>query len=179
MAYALWAFHFSGLNYLSRKKFISDLPIIEGADGICENCLIGKTQRKPFPVGKSWRTEKQLEIIHSDLCSLEVPSHVDQLRKKLDDKGEKCLFIGYSDLSKAYKFYNPETEKFIISRDVTFDEHGVWDWSGKEEKSVFIPNVPIITNDQPNPENSDPISLENASKENHWLKAMDEEIDSI
>ena len=34
-------------------------------------------------------------------------AHVpDQLRKKLDNKGKKCIFIGYSTDSKAYKLYN-------------------------------------------------------------------------
>ena len=28
---------------------------------------------------------------------------LDQLRKKLDSKGEKCIFVGYSDESKAYR----------------------------------------------------------------------------
>ena len=46
----------------------------------------------------------------------------DQLRKKLDNKGEKCIFIGYSEESKAYKLYNPSTKKFIMSRDVHFIE---------------------------------------------------------
>ena len=38
-------------------------------------------------------------------------THVpDQLQKKLDDKDEKCNFIGYNTNSKAYKLYNPKTE---------------------------------------------------------------------
>lgn len=46
-------------------------------------------------------------------------AHVpDELRKKLDNKGEKCIFLGYSDESKAYKLYNPLTKKVIINRDV-------------------------------------------------------------
>ncbi|KAK8571247.1 hypothetical protein V6N13_103376 [Hibiscus sabdariffa] len=45
-----------------------------------------------------------------------------QIRKKLDDKGEKCIFIGYDERSKAYRLYNPLTKKLIISRDVEFDE---------------------------------------------------------
>ena len=40
-------------------------------------------------------------------------------RKKLDDKGEKCIFLGVSDQSKAYKLYNPSTKKILISCDVS------------------------------------------------------------
>ena len=45
-----------------------------------------------------------------------------QLRKKLDSKGEKCIFIGYSEESKAYRLYIPSTKKFFVSRDVQFIE---------------------------------------------------------
>lgn len=44
----------------------------------------------------------------------------DHKRKKLDSKGEKCIFLGVSDASKAYKLYNPSTKKIVISRDVVF-----------------------------------------------------------
>lgn len=48
-------------------------------------------------------------------------SHVpDQKRKKLDDKGENCIFLGVSEQSKAYKLFNPITKKIVISRDVIF-----------------------------------------------------------
>ena len=50
----------------------------------------------------------------------------DQKRTKLDDKGEKCVFLGVSDQSKAYKLYNPCTKKIIISLDVVFDEENFW-----------------------------------------------------
>jgi hypothetical protein len=44
-------------------------------------------------------------------------------RKKLDDHGEKYIFIGYSETSKTYKIYNPITNKFVVSRDVIFSEN--------------------------------------------------------
>ena len=40
----------------------------------------------------------------------------------MDNKGDKCIFLGVSDNSKAYKLYNPSTMKIVISRDVVFDE---------------------------------------------------------
>ncbi|XP_016649728.1 PREDICTED: uncharacterized protein LOC107881140 [Prunus mume] len=53
----------------------------------------------------------------------------DEKRKKLDDKGEKCVFLGISEISKAYKLFNPASKKIIISRDVVFDEEKTWNWS--------------------------------------------------
>jgi hypothetical protein len=49
-----------------------------------------------------------------------IPS---ELRKKLDDRSEKCIFVGYSETSKAYRLYNPISKKLILSRDVKFLEN--------------------------------------------------------
>ncbi|KAM7489607.1 hypothetical protein LguiB_027091 [Lonicera macranthoides] len=57
-------------------------------------------------------------------------AHVpDEKRRKLDDKGEKCVFLGVIEASKAYKLFNPLTKKIITSRDVIFDEESTWDWN--------------------------------------------------
>ena len=67
-------------------------------------------------------------------------AHVpDQLRRKLDSKGEKCVFVGYCDESKAYKLYNPSTKKLIVSRDVQFIEDEAWD--GSLEKIVNVKTI--------------------------------------
>ena len=59
-------------------------------------------------------------------------------RRKLDVKSKKCIFVGYSPQSKAYKLYNPVSEKVIISRDVVFHETARWDW-GEEHVQQSIP----------------------------------------
>jgi hypothetical protein len=41
---------------------------------------------------------------------------------KFDSRSKKCIFIGYSVQSKAYRLWNPEARKVIRSRDVTFTE---------------------------------------------------------
>lgn len=38
----------------------------------------------------------------------------------LGDKIETCIFLSYSDNSKAYKLYNLIIEKIIISKDIIF-----------------------------------------------------------
>ena len=45
---------------------------------------------------------------------------------RLDKKSEKCIFVGYSSQSKAYRLYNPVSGKVIISRDVKFNEKENW-----------------------------------------------------
>lgn len=52
---------------------------------------------------------------------------------KLEDHGLKVIFIGYQDGSKAYRFYDPTTERVRISRDAIFDESASWDWGEASE----------------------------------------------
>lgn len=52
----------------------------------------------------------------------------DEKRRKLDDKCVKCIFLGVSDHSKAYKLYDPITEKIVISREVIFYKEKTWMW---------------------------------------------------
>ena len=40
---------------------------------------------------------------------------------KLDPLGNKGIFVGYSESSKAYRIYFPGFKKIDISRDVTFN----------------------------------------------------------
>ncbi|CAL8125961.1 unnamed protein product [Prunus armeniaca] len=64
-------------------------------------------------------------------------AHVsDQKRGKLDDKSVKCVLLGVSEVSKAYRLYNPVTQKIIISRDVVFDEGSSWNWSNTVSESI-------------------------------------------
>ncbi|KAG8486393.1 hypothetical protein CXB51_019730 [Gossypium anomalum] len=75
---------------------------------------------------EAWSNQK-LGVGHLKIFRCVVYAHVaDQTRKKLDDKGVKCIFIGYEKRSKAYRLYNPLTKKVIISRDVEFDEADYW-----------------------------------------------------
>lgn len=46
--------------------------------------------------------------------------------KKLEEKSVKCVFIGYSSQSKAYRLYDPLTCRVIVSRDVVFHESSRW-----------------------------------------------------
>lgn len=43
--------------------------------------------------------------------------------------------MGYSEESKAYKLYNPQTGKLVVSRDVIFDEAIMWKWDNTETQT--------------------------------------------
>lgn len=59
---------------------------------------------------------------------------------KIDDRGQKVVFIGYQDGSRAYRFYDPVTERIHVSRDATFDEGARWGWG---DVSVTINEHPF------------------------------------
>ena len=48
-----------------------------------------------------------------------VPS---QVRKKLDEKAIKCIFLGIDVRKNGYKCFDIDDEKFYISKYVKFDE---------------------------------------------------------
>lgn len=87
---------------------------------------------------EAWSGRKQ-GVTHMKVFGCVAYAHIpDQLRKKLDSKVEKCIFIGYSEESKAYMLYIPSTKKFFVSRDVQFIEEEAWD--GSIEKTMNVKN---------------------------------------
>ena len=63
------------------------------------------------------------------VCYAHIP---DEKRSKLDEKGERCIFMGYVYSTKGYRLYNLEKKKLIINRDVVFDEKASWNWEEKK-----------------------------------------------
>ncbi|KAI3713826.1 hypothetical protein L1987_72412 [Smallanthus sonchifolius] len=66
-----------------------------------------------------------------------IPS---QLRTKLDNRSTKCIFLGISKESKAYRMYDPIQRKVIISKYVKFVEGERWEW----DREGFVTNELII-----------------------------------
>ena len=61
-------------------------------------------------------------------------------RDKLDKKAEPRVFIGYSNSSKAYRNFQPQNGKFLVSRDVKFMEDRQWNW--EESIKMQLAEVP-------------------------------------
>ncbi|GAC1660287.1 MAG: hypothetical protein PVS3B3_30240 [Ktedonobacteraceae bacterium] len=76
-------------------------------------------QASPFEL---WHGRKppveHLRIIWSDAYA-----HIPKTKRtKLAPRAEKLKLIGYHDEKKAYKLWDPDEERLVISRDVVFDE---------------------------------------------------------
>ncbi|CAJ2634874.1 unnamed protein product [Trifolium pratense] len=80
---------------------------------------------------EAWSNVKP-SVHHFKVFGCLAYAHVaDVQRKKLDPRSIKCVHLGVSEDSKAYKLYDPVNKKIIISRDVIFDETKGWEWNGK------------------------------------------------
>nr|GEY24723.1 ribonuclease H-like domain, reverse transcriptase, RNA-dependent DNA polymerase [Tanacetum cinerariifolium] len=54
-----------------------------------------------------------------------VPS---QCLTKLNDRSSRMVYLGNKPGSKAYRLFDPTTQKICVSRDVKFKENETWDW---------------------------------------------------
>ena len=90
---------------------------------------------------EAWNGRKP-SVDHFKVFGCIAYAHVpDEKRKKLDDKGEKCVFLGINEHLKAYKLFNPITKRIVISRDVVFKEDSTWNWT---EQSANQQQIPVL-----------------------------------
>ncbi|MCO5569463.1 hypothetical protein L7F22_023175 [Adiantum nelumboides] len=73
----------------------------------------------------------------------------DELRKKLNPKAEKCIFIGYSLEQKGYKCYKPITRHVRVSSDVVFYEMASWYADLKHDIGTHVMDKMVTKNASP------------------------------
>jgi hypothetical protein len=95
-------------------------------------------------------------IDHLRILGCVAYTHINkQLRTKLDPKSIKCIHVGYGDDCKAYRIWNPKTDKVFYSRDVIFDETqiGFKDADGEDKHLLDVTeNVDELPLDDDNQE---------------------------
>jgi hypothetical protein len=64
------------------------------------------------------------------------PAYFHVRESKLDPRAKKALFMGFSDGVKGYRLWCPDTQKVILSRDVTFNESEMLKPYQKEKEST-------------------------------------------
>ena len=76
-----------------------------------------------FKTSKEMFTGNKLEVSHLKIFVCPVFIHIlKEKRNKLEPSGKKGIFVGYCEVSKAFKIYIPSHHHIEINRDVTFDE---------------------------------------------------------
>ena len=81
----------------------------------------------------------------------------------MDDKGVKCIFIGFSSESKAYRLYDPLHNKMILSRDVEFLENQSW-YGSTDETSRNSSKVPIMSEEDADEQQEEGVNRRNGKK---------------
>ena len=68
----LWYEMVGHLNYfylglLKKNNLVDGLPEIQGKEGVCEGCMVGKQHHEKFQKN-AWRESYVLQLVHSDIC---------------------------------------------------------------------------------------------------------------
>jgi len=72
---------------------------------------------------KEMFTGNKLEVSHLKIFGCTVFIHIPkEKRNKMEPSGKKGIFVGYCEVSKAFRIYILGHRHIEISRDVTFDE---------------------------------------------------------
>ncbi|RDX93140.1 hypothetical protein CR513_24641, partial [Mucuna pruriens] len=79
---------------------------------------------------EAWTGDKPMVNHLRIFGSLSYRHIPDERRRKLDDKSEALILIGYHPTG-AYKLYSPLKQQVVISRDVVVDETAAWKWKNK------------------------------------------------
>ena len=100
--------------------------------------------RSPTLLVKVWSGVKPT-VQHFSVFGCISYTHIPDIqRKKLDDKSTRCILLGLSEESKAYKLYDPKNKKVVISRDIVFEETQGWNWNENENTQ---PSSTLIDDD--------------------------------
>ncbi|XP_021901157.1 uncharacterized protein LOC110817069 [Carica papaya] len=129
----------------------------------CHAYQFGKQSRAPFPQVQ-WRSSKKLHLIHTDVAGPQRTPSLKVKRDKLDKKAIPGIFVGYSTVSKAYKVYQPQTGRMIVSREIQFHEEEKWDWKDSSKSENHLKNSKL----------SIPIRLPQEEAD-HWQSESEDE----
>nr|GEV24664.1 integrase, catalytic region, zinc finger, CCHC-type, peptidase aspartic, catalytic [Tanacetum cinerariifolium] len=140
----LWHQRLSQLNFATinnrvKNNLVQGLPKMKfKKDHLCSACKQGKIHRKYHKSKMAFASNKPLYLLHMDLCG---PMRVESINgkryvlvvvddysrytwdvRKLKEKGDIEVFVGYSKESAAFRIYNKQTRKIHESVNVNFNE---------------------------------------------------------
>ena len=100
----------------------------------------------PFEAWYGYKPSLNFLRIFCCLCFIFVP-HIK--RDKLHERALPSNFIGYSLVAKAYKVFQPQTGKIVISRDAHFMEDEEWNWddANKMNSTSKEPKINFFSSD--------------------------------
>nr|KYP44288.1 Retrovirus-related Pol polyprotein from transposon TNT 1-94 [Cajanus cajan] len=157
-----------------------------------KNTIQSAEQKTPFEGWFGYKPYLQNLKIFGCLCFSFVPQ---VKRDKLDKKAEPGVFIGYNNTSKAYRIFQPQNGKILVSRDVKFMEEKQWSWEELIKKQLQkipqfvdddIDNFPVRGTrllseiyEKSNVVVLEPSDFKEAEMDDKWIEAMKEELKMI
>nr|GEY05190.1 ribonuclease H-like domain, reverse transcriptase, RNA-dependent DNA polymerase [Tanacetum cinerariifolium] len=105
-----------------------------------------------------------------------VPS---QRLTKLDDRSTKMVYLGNEQGSKAYRLFDPTTQRVCVSRDVKFKEDETWDWQDYMMRDFRTLNDLYKNTEELLLAKDEPRNYKEASSNQKLIEAMKVELDSI
>jgi hypothetical protein len=98
-----------------------------------------------FKTSEEMFTEKKPEVSHLKIFGCPVFIHIPkEKRNKLESSGKKGIFVGYCEVSKAFRIYIPGHRHIEINKDVTFDEDASLKKSRKCQLEEVYEEEPVI-----------------------------------
>jgi hypothetical protein len=92
----------------------------------CANYIVNHTPTKDLKniTSKEAWTKMKSDVSHFFLFGSIAWAHIlNEKRKALQPKSDKCIFVGYSKDVKGYRLLKPHFNEIIIRKDVKFDEN--------------------------------------------------------
>ncbi|GKA03704.1 ribonuclease H-like domain, reverse transcriptase, RNA-dependent DNA polymerase [Tanacetum coccineum] len=140
----------------------------------------------PYEAIKQRKPNLENLRIFGCIAYAKVPS---QHLTKLDDRSIKMVYLGNEQGSKAYRLFDPTTQRVCVSRDVKFKENETWDWKDYIDSPSHFDHTPLrgfrtLKDLYENTEElllveDKPKNYKEASSDQKWIKAMKVELDSI
>nr|GEY28788.1 integrase, catalytic region, zinc finger, CCHC-type, peptidase aspartic, catalytic [Tanacetum cinerariifolium] len=134
--------NFNTINLLSKNDIVVGLPKLKFMkDHLCSSCELGKAKSKDETpeilidflrlVQKGQvrvvQTDKGMEFLNQTLHAYFAAEGIlhqtdGENLDKMKEKGNDCIFVGYSTQSRAYRVFNKRTRVIMESIHVNFDE---------------------------------------------------------
>jgi hypothetical protein len=90
-------------------------------------------------------TRKKTEVSHLKIFGCPIFIHIlKEKRSKMEPSGKKGIFVGYCEVSKAFKIYIPGHRHIEINRDMTFDEDASLKKSRRCQLEEVYEEEPVI-----------------------------------
>lgn len=99
-----------------------------------------------IPYLSSKGTTDKINLDHLRIIGSTAYAHVpkDQRGAKLAPTAEKLVLVGYSQTSKAYRLWNPNTDDIVERFDVTIDELKLYTPDAEDDNLGSLPREPVI-----------------------------------